>query len=215
MSFMIAAAAVSVVSQVAAGNSAAKGANSQSVEGNEAIIKSNIANTIRTGYRVGLANMQRGLSKKQAVQQGFNITKAGASALGEATANAAASGTVGASIDAVSNDIKMKIGEAQAENQEQADVDLANFKTQIEGISFEGENSLQESIKSKAQSSSSIWGGALLSGAAGLASSYFSAKAKLGVGDVSVNPNGSTAAGLKAGGFGVGTGFNNANWGKR
>jgi len=205
---MCGAAAMTVVSSVASGNSAAKGANSQSVEGNEAIIKANVANTIRTGYRIGLANMQRGLGKKQAVQQGFDITKAGAGALGEATANAAATGSVGASVDAVASDIKMKIGEAQAANQEQADIDLANFQTQIEGITFEGDNSIQESITSKAQSSGEIWGGALLAGASSFASSYFGSKMKLGVGasptTPSLGPN-----------TGVGTGFNSANWGLR
>lgn len=206
--FMVGSAAVTVVSSAAAGGAAAGQANSQTVEGNEAIIKSNIANTIRTGYRVGLANMQRGLEKRAAVQHGFDITKAGAEALGQVNANAAAAGSVGASVTAVANDIKMKIGEAQAAAQYQDDVDRANFQTQIEGITFEGGQNVQEGIQSKAQSSGEIWGGALTAGAASFATSYLGAKMKLGVGAQPVNTNAPINTG-------VGSGFNSAMWGLR
>lgn len=204
--FMVGSAAVSVVSSAAAGNEQAGQINAQTVEGNEAIIKANIANTIRTGYRVGLANMQRGLQKRQAIQQGFDISKAGIDALAQVTANAAASGSVGASVDAVAQDVKMKVGEAQAAAQEQADIDLANFKTQIEGITFEGGQNIQEGIESKAQSSSDIWSGALFAGVTSFAGSYMKSKMQLGLGD-STQP---TNIPMNTG---VGSGFNSALWG--
>lgn len=213
--FMVGAAAVTVVSSASAGSAQARQINSQTVEGNEAIIKSNIANTIRTGYRVGLANMQRGLQKRQAVQHGFDITKAGVEALGQASANTAASGSVGASVSAVATDIKMKVGEAKAAAQNQADIDTANFQTQIENITFEGEGNIQEGIESKAQSSGEIWGGALMAGATQFATSYMGAKMRLGTGSSVINSNGSTAAGLAKGGYGTGTGFDSALWGMK
>lgn len=205
--FMVGSAAVTVISSASQGNAAASSANSQSVEGNEAIIKANIANTIRTGYRVGLANMQRGLQKRQAVQHGFDISKAGSEALGQSNANAAASGSVGASISAVANDVKMKVGEAQAAQQNQNEIDAANFQTQIEGITFEGGEQVRESVSSNAQSSGDIWGGALMAGAASFAGSYMKAKMNLGVGAQST-----VGSQINTG---VGSGFNSANWGMR
>lgn len=208
--FMAGTAAVTMLSSAASGTAEARKVNEQSVEGNEAIIKANVANTIRTGYRIGLANMQRGLQKRQAVQHGFDISKAGVDALGQANANSAASGSIGASVDAVATDIKMKIGEAQAAAANQSEIDLANFQTQIEGITFEGANAVQQGVESKAQSSSDIWSGALMAGASSFASSYMGAKMKLGVG----SGTGATS-GLQRGGYGAGTGFDTAQWGLR
>lgn len=205
--FMAGSAAVTTLSTGMAGSASAKQANKQSVRENQAIIKANVANTIRTGYRVGLANMQRGLQKKQAVQHGFDISKAGVEALGQVNANAAAAGSIGASVDAVANDVKMKVGEAQAEAQNQSEIDAENFKTQIAGIVTEGMDSLQGATKSNAQSASSIWGGALASGVSQFASSYLTSKMNLGVG---AKP--ATSAGPNTG---VGSGFNSALWGMK
>lgn len=205
--FMAGSAAVTTLSTGMAGSASAKQANKQSVRENQAIIKANVANTIRTGYRVGLANMQRGLQKKQAVQHGFDISKAGVEALGQVNANAAAAGSIGASVDAVANDVKMKVGEAQAEAQNQSEIDAENFKTQIAGIVTEGMDSLQGATKSNAQSASSIWGGALASGVSQFTSSYLTSKMNLGVG---AKP--ATSAGPNTG---VGSGFNSALWGMK
>lgn len=203
--FMVGSAAVTVISSAAQGSAEASSTNANSVEQNEAIIKANIANTIRTGYRIGLANMQQGLKKQQAVQQGYDITKAGGEALGQANANAAASGSVGASVTAVAEDIKMKMGEAKATAQNQSDIDRANFQTQIENITFEGQNSTLEGVESSAQSSGDIWGGAFMSGAMSFASSYMGSKMKLGVGTP-------TTGTYNNGSFG-GSGFDTKSWG--
>lgn len=205
--FMAGSAAVTTLSSGMAGSASAKQANKQSVRENQAIIKANVANTIRTGYRVGLANMQRGLQKKQAVQHGFDISKAGVEALGQVNANAAAAGSIGASVDAVANDVKMKVGEAQAAAQDQNEIDAENFKTQIAGIVTEGLDTVQGATKSNAQSASSIWGGALASGVSQFASSYLTSKMNLGVG---AKP--ATSAGPNTG---VGSGFNSALWGMK
>lgn len=205
--FMAGSAAVTTLSSGMAGSASAKQANKQSVRENQAIIKANVANTIRTGYRVGLANMQRGLQKKQAVQHGFNISKAGVEALGQVNANAAAAGSIGASVDAVANDVKMKVGEAQAAAQDQNEIDAENFKTQIAGIVTEGLDTVQGATKSNAQSASSIWGGALASGVSQFTSSYLTSKMNLGVG---AKP--ATSAGPNTG---VGSGFNSALWGMK
>jgi len=205
--FMVGTAAVTMVSSMKQGE-AAKAADEvnqanasisasnatrnsavQNTSDNEAIIKANVASTIRTGYRVGLANIQRGLQKRQNVQQGYEITKGGGDALGKATANAAAAGSVGSSVDAVLGDIQMKIGEAQASLSNKDEVDAANFRTQIESIAYEGSSAIIQSKERGVDAYAlvsgpkvDIMGNALLAGASSFASSYASSKMKLGLG---------------------------------
>lgn len=100
----------------AANNSAYKNyTNSvrQTMENNRAIGEANTVNMIRAGYKVGLLNLQTARLKEQAAQEGWNTSRKAAEVLGSAEANAAASGTVGASVSAVSLDIRKKSDEAQ------------------------------------------------------------------------------------------------------
>lgn len=165
------------------------GAAKQTLADNTAIIKANVANTVRTGYRVGLANMQRGLQKRQNIQHGFDITKAGVDALGQSSANAAAAGSIGSSVDAVAQDIQMKVGEATASLANKAETDAANFNTQIESLVTEGNMALQSGrevgISATVNTSAggvSVGGAALLAGVSSFASNYYSNKMSLGVG---------------------------------
>jgi hypothetical protein len=185
MSFWVsgAMAAAAVVSSAVSAQSSANAASKLSVAGNEAVIKSNIRNTIRTGYRVGLLNMQRGLQKRETVQAGYDITKQGAQALGQVNANVAAAGAVGASADAVAMDIKMKMGEARASLENKNEINAGNFNTSLENITYEGEMSLQEGRKADIQSGSEIMRGALVAGAMSFASSYAGSKMGAGTGN--------------------------------
>lgn len=209
--FAVGSAAVTVVTSATSASSAAGASAKQSIAQNEASIKANIRNTIRTGYRMGLANMQRGLQKRQAVQQGYEITAAGQSAMGAATANAAAAGSVGSSVDAVSTDISMKVGEALVANKEQNLIDAQNYNTQLQGIAFEGLDAVQSETKTDIPSTGDIWGGALLAGASSFASSYFGGKMKLGLGNTtpSVNPLSLSSGGPTVASSGM---FNLGDW---
>lgn len=86
---------------------------SKTMENNRAIGEANTVNQIRTGYRVGLLNLQTAKLKEQAAVEGWGVSKTAQEALGNADAGAAASGTVGASVSAVSMDIRKKSDEAQ------------------------------------------------------------------------------------------------------
>lgn len=218
--FACGAAAVAVVSSAASASASAKSASKMSVAENEAVIKSNVKNTIRTGYRVGLLNMQRGLQKREAVQAGFNITKGGQEALGQVTANAAAAGTIGASADAVVADVRMKMGDAQAALVNQNEIAAGNFNTQLENITFEGEQAIQESRKFDIQSGSDITKNALMAGAMSLASSYAGSKMGAGVGKAPGGGAGITPQSSSLSSMGGGTGitgggiqFKQYNWG--
>lgn len=116
--------AVGVSAQNRAGAASASAANTQAykdyintvnqtMESNRAIGEANIMNTIRTGYKVGLLNLQTARLKEQAATEGWDVSRKAADALGNAEASAAASGNVGASVDAVSLDIQKKSAEAQ------------------------------------------------------------------------------------------------------
>lgn len=180
------AIASSVLSGLGAANSAKKQNKMlarQNIAENEAIIKANVANTIRTGYRVGLLNIQRGLTRRQMQQKGFDITAATQSALGATNANAAASGTIGASVDAVVNDIRMKQGEAQAQLQNDFEIEEMNFNTQLTELVHQGLDAVQAPSKLKLASNKDIMGNALLAGLTTFGSMYAQSKFDLGLGN--------------------------------
>ena len=85
----------------------------QTMEANKAIGEANTLNIIRAGYKIGILNLQTARLKEQAAVEGWNVSKTAAEALGNAEANAAAAGTVGSSVDAVTNDIRKRSTEAQ------------------------------------------------------------------------------------------------------
>lgn len=180
--FMAGSAAVTALSAAKSGAEAGQAASRVSIAQNEAIIKTNIANTIRTGYRVGLLNMQQGLLKRQAQQRNADTISQAKQVLGAVSANAAASGTVGASVDAVVNDVNMKLGEAQAQQAESWEISVTNFNTKLAELVQQGKDSINDAFKADIPSDSKVTSNALFAGAVSFASSYFASKMKLGLG---------------------------------
>lgn len=151
MPFFIAGAiAVSAISAGSAASSSNKASSKNYIQSlkvneatNRAIGEANLQNTIRTGYRAGVLNVQRGQSKQQAVKAGWDVSVKGAQALGQTQANAAASGTTGASVDAVSADIRRKVDEAQGEVDQAWETTQLNFDNQLNDMIQQGIDSLQ------------------------------------------------------------------------
>lgn len=114
---------------------------------NAQIAETNLQNTIRTGYRVGILNVQRGAAKAEAIQMGFDVGVKAQQVLGANSANAAASGNVGSSVDAVASDIQRKVDEAQLEVQDNYDDSNFNFDQQLNDIIQRGQDSLQTPYK--------------------------------------------------------------------
>ena len=139
---------------------------------NEAIVKANVRNTVRTGYRAGILNLQRGLSKRVAAQKGFSTTVMAGQAMGAATANQAASGTIGASADAVTTDIRMKTGEALAQQREDYEVDLTNFNIQLGELVYEGQSQTKSAHLLELPSSDDIAKNAFMKAALSFGSKY-------------------------------------------
>jgi hypothetical protein len=82
-------------------------------EQNRSIELTNNINMIRAGYQASLVQLQTARLKEQAAVAGWSTSKSAQVALSQADAGAAASGNVGASVDAVANNIKKKSDEAQ------------------------------------------------------------------------------------------------------
>lgn len=161
----------------------------QNTAENKAIGEANLTNTIRTGYKVGLLNVQQAQSKKLALEKGFDTSVQGKQALGATTANAAASGTIGNSVDAVVSDIQSKIGEANIQQISDFAVETQNFETMLHDILTQGQDSLQSGHNIHVRSpkapqligTGDILAGAVLKAGSKYASDYMS----LGLGSTS------------------------------
>ncbi len=182
MTMALLAAGSNFAQSLMGGNEQAEQAARISIAKNEAIVQANLANTLRTGYRVGLLQMQKGLMRQRAAQQGFDLTNSAQQSLGQVAASNAATGAVGASADAVLNDVRMKLGETKARMDEDWQVQLQNYNTQLAEIVFQGNSAVQQAIEVDIPSSDEIFNNALMSAAVSFGSSYATSKMSLGLG---------------------------------
>lgn len=153
---------------------------------NKAIAEANLTNQIRTGYRVGLLNVQMGQAKKRIMQEGLDLSKMREQALGAATANAAAAGTIGPSVDAVINDIEQRTQQASAAMSADAEQTADNFGTQLTEMLWAGEDALRSPETHYAIRNAMPQGfkasEAIVGALIDTAGSYMSAKMTLGLG---------------------------------
>lgn len=154
-------------------------AEAKQVESNaRAIKKANTENTIRTGYQVGLLNVQRGQNRQRRQQQFADLGVQKSSQIGTATANQAASETVGSSADAVLFDIKMQIDRDRAALENDLLTDEFNFNTQLADTVQAGIDSLTQPDKYKPKSLGSM----LLGAAISVGTQYAQDRMSLGLG---------------------------------
>lgn len=136
-------AVVGAATSIYSGNQAAKGAGrasalqgrlaaEQSAADNRAIEKQNLDQIVRNSYRTGMMNMQLGLQKKQAVQQGFDASVQFQNIKGQAVSNVEASGAIGASADAVLNDLDMQYNNSKVVQQENFVSLLENYNSELD-----------------------------------------------------------------------------------
>jgi hypothetical protein len=153
---------------------------------NKAIAEANLTNTIRTGYRVGMLNVQAAQAKKRAIEQGYDISVTREQALGAATANAAAAGTIGSSVAAVASDIESKVGQATNRVADNLDMTELNEGTQLNDILNAGHDVLRSPEKLNIIQPNSpagfSWSGAFLNAAIDMGEQYLGSKMNLGLG---------------------------------
>lgn len=171
---LIIGAAVSVVGDSQKNNAGYKDQIGQ----NKAIREANLANTGRVGFQVGLLNIQRGQRLRQASQARADLSQAEILAASESGNNAAASGTVGASVDAVQMDVQLQFERARAELDLGNEMDALNFNTALHDLIQGGQDSLIDPVKTTGMSDAAIVGKAVVSAVG----TYYSDKMQLGLG---------------------------------
>lgn len=191
------AAATQRAWQAADNYNAATGKYKQLSQDFKAMDQQNTMNLVRQGYRAGLMNVQKGLAKKQAIQQGFDISQQAATALGAASNNAAAAGASGSSSDAVINDLKMRSAQAQVNLRENYATSLENFNSEVEAMRLNNEAQIQtpremiitgdlaatqDFTRGLSVSNTNPWMSALSAGAGSAAGQYLSQKTSLNLG---------------------------------
>lgn len=165
-------------------NSAIKSANSASKAEGEAIVAERQARTVQNAYDTAFQQMRLGLQKKQLSQASADTTAAALAAHGDVDTAIAATGSIGASVQAISADITQK---ADAANQQIAD----EFENAVENYN----NALQATVlntdRTKPQvrpveyngpSNGAILGMSLLQGLGTFASAYAARRMSLGPG---------------------------------
>lgn len=159
----------------------------ENIAQNKAIGEANLQNTIRTGYRMGLLNIQQAQARKEASTGQFTIGRRKQSLLGAASASAAASGTFGSSVDAITSDIAQKADEALNNQGEAYATQVQNFDTQLHDLLMSGQDALQSPAKTNVQSGQAFEGTSigesLVQSGLQLGGQYLSAKMKLGLGE--------------------------------
>lgn len=103
----------------------------------------NLMTQVRQNYRMGLMNVQKGMMRRDATAKGFDTTQQAAAYMGSVSANAGAAQVIGASSDAVKNDIRMKAGEAQATHEQNYQQQLQNFNSEVEALRLNNETQFQ------------------------------------------------------------------------
>lgn len=203
----VAGASVSIYS----GNQAAKGqaaqASALSNAENNAIAKQNMSQMVRNSYRTGMLNMQLGLQKKQAVQQGFDTSVQFQNIRGAAVSNKEAAGAIGASADAVVTDLEMQYENSKMVQQENFASILDNYNNELDAMRMNAQNQVVDAKKYEyhGPSSGQIIGGALASAAISAAGNYAMRNMSLGLGPragTQVHSTTGTMAGFRQDPFG-------------
>ena len=170
------------------GNQAAMGqaaqASAMSNAENNAIAKQNMSQMVRNSYRTGMLNMQLGLQKKQAVQQGFDTSVQFQNIRGAAVSNKEAAGAIGASAEAVVTDLEMQYENSKMVQQENFASILDNYNNELDAMRM---NALNQVVDAKeyeyhGPSSGQIVGGALANAAISAAGDYAMRNMSLGLG---------------------------------
>lgn len=164
--------------------SAIRSANSASRAEGEAITKERLNKTISNAYAASFGQMQLALQKRQLTQQAGQISAAGLAAKSEVDAVNAATGSVGASVQAVSADIDQRVDQALIATQDAYEMAMQNYNNELDMMVLNTDQSAPTVRQNEVNvpSSGANLGMALAQGAISFAGSYGLQKMKLGLG---------------------------------
>lgn len=192
---LIAMAAMSMMSQNKQAAGAADAAGSYAIQQRDraldyvgeskATMEANTKNFQAQAFRVGMLNVQKSQEVRALEQRKFDASAGEQAALGSAAVNAAASGTVGASVDAVQSDIQMAFDKVRAQISDENEMNALNYNTALYDLVTNGQNSIVSAGEfrngqkiGKGASQLAMLGGAAMS----VAGQYVGAKMDLGLG---------------------------------
>lgn len=163
-----ASAASSGLQQGAANKAAIEKSNAE----NKGIIDWNQGLTIREAYRSGLAKVGLAQQKRAVALNTHKAREAGLSAASEAEANAAATGAIGASAEAVAADVAQRVGEFEADNATNMENVILNYNMQVESTALETASNVRYPTRLGVPGSMEVLGRATASGAITAGSVY-------------------------------------------
>lgn len=121
---------------------AAKDRASDSIAESKAVMEANRKNFQQTAFRVGMLNVQKAQEVRALEQRKFDASAQQQAVLGSAAVNAAASGTIGASVDAVQSDIQMAFDKVRAQISDENELNALNYNTELYDLITNGQNEL-------------------------------------------------------------------------
>lgn len=173
---------------------------------NEAIAKADIQTLINTHMQAALLGVNLSAQKRVAAQNRVAVKRNRTAELGAAMVDAAAAGTIGASVDAVASDIRRQSAVANAAIEDQADVDSFNYQVSVEQLyrSYEQgiptyddtlPSSLPPLVMGSVTGRGPSFGQALLGSVANVGMNYLSSRISLGLGPKASPPPASSTGG--------------------
>ena len=178
------AAGTSYISAQSSAKSQAKAAGAASRAEGEAIAKERLNTTIRNSYSTALAQMNLGLKKRQLSTQAADIRAATLAAKGDATLATAATGSIGASTNAVVSDIEQKSQAALDQTTDAFENAVENYNNELQMMVINTDQSTPtvRPVEYNGPSSGEMLGMSLLQGLGSFASNYAMKKMSLGLG---------------------------------
>lgn len=148
---------------------------------NQAIAEANGKNFRRSLLRTGMLNVQRAQQKQQLEQKKADASTGELQALGSSSVNAAASGTVGSSVDAVQSDIQMQFDTVRAQISQENELAAQDFNTSLYDM-LEGTRDSMQSVRAISKVGKYSLLSSITSGVIAAGSAYAGAKMDLGLG---------------------------------
>lgn len=111
---------------------------------NESILKADNFNFVQTQYNTGLAQVQDALSRKAATRNSGLVRRMGTQQAGSTAANAAAAGAIGASVQAVAQDINRDTNQGLQDIESQRVLERDQFHQSVRSLYTNYSQSQQE-----------------------------------------------------------------------
>lgn len=143
----------------------------------KATMEANRENFSRMGYQIGLLNVRRGQELAQLAQARSQVREQGLSDQAEVAANAVASGTIGASVDAAIADAELQVRRQLAALDIEKELGALNYNTMLRDLLLQGKDSQVTVQRAPKQNTLAM----ILGYAAPMVADYASAHMKLGL----------------------------------